>query len=55
MAQNPVTGYDNAAKIAKYAHHNHINLKEAAVTLGILTAEEFDTAVVPAHMLAPKA
>jgi fumarate hydratase class II len=53
-ALNPHIGYDNAAKIAKHAHHNNSSLKEAAVELGLLTAEEFDAKVKPADMLGPK-
>mmetsp|Transcript_28682 Transcript_28682/g.72016 ORF Transcript_28682/g.72016 Transcript_28682/m.72016 type:complete len:101 (+) Transcript_28682:134-436(+) len=53
-ALNPVIGYDNAAKIAKTAHKNGSTLKEEAVNLGLLSAEEFDKAVVPKNMLGPK-
>ncbi len=52
-ALNPHIGYDNAAKIAKNAHHKGISLKESAVELGILTAEEFDEKVKPEKMLGP--
>lgn len=44
-ALNPHIGYDNAAKIAKKAHHEGTTLKEAAVALGLLSAEEFDRLV----------
>lgn len=50
-ALNPVIGYDKAAKIAKHAHEHHTTLKEAAVKLGFLTAEEFDKAVRPEDMV----
>jgi fumarate hydratase class II len=53
-ALNPHIGYDNAAKIAKNAHHKGISLKESAVELGLLTAEEFDAKVKPHDMLGPK-
>jgi fumarate hydratase class II len=53
-ALNPHIGYDNAAKIAKNAHHKGISLKESAVELGLLTAEEFDEKVRPEDMLGPK-
>mmetsp|Transcript_2625 Transcript_2625/g.11507 ORF Transcript_2625/g.11507 Transcript_2625/m.11507 type:complete len:495 (-) Transcript_2625:1805-3289(-) len=53
-ALNPVIGYDNAAKIAKTAHKNGTTLKEEAIALELLTAEEFDAAVVPKNMLGPK-
>ena len=49
-ALNPHIGYDNAAKIAKKAHAENSSLKEAAIELGILTAEQFDKWVVPAAM-----
>ena len=54
-ALNPYVGYDNAAKIAKTAHANKSTLKETAIELGLLTAEEFDKYVVPENMIAPKA
>jgi len=49
-ALNPHIGYDKAAKIAKKAHKEHTSLKEAALALGYLTAQEFDKWVVPADM-----
>lgn len=52
-ALNPHIGYDNAAKIAKNAHHKKSTLKESAVELGILTAEEFDAKVRPEDMITP--
>jgi fumarate hydratase class II len=52
-ALNPLIGYDNAAKVAKKAHAEGITLKEAAVGLGLLTAEEFDQAVRPESMTHP--
>ena len=52
-ALNPVVGYDNAAKIAKTAHAGGITLKEAAVKLGLLTAEQFDQHVRPEKMVKP--
>ncbi len=52
-ALNPHIGYDNSAKIAKYAHHNNTSLKDAAIKLGILTAEKFDEFVRPEKMLGP--
>ncbi|CAI5445013.1 unnamed protein product [Caenorhabditis angaria] len=53
-ALNPHIGYDNAAKIAKTAHKNGTTLKEEAIKLGILTAEQFDQWVKPENMLGPK-
>lgn len=52
-ALNRRIGYDNAAKIAKAAHANGTTLKEEAVRLGLLSAEEFDAAVDPAKMIGP--
>lgn len=52
-ALNPVIGYDNAAKIAKAAHHNGTSLKEEAVRLGFLTEEKFDEIVRPEKMTLP--
>jgi fumarate hydratase class II len=52
-ALNPVIGYDNAAKIAKHAHHNNTTLKAAAIELGLLTSEKFDEVVRPELMLGP--
>jgi fumarate hydratase class II len=52
-ALNPHVGYDNAAKIAKKAHHEGTTLKEAAVALGLLTAEQFDTLIKPEEMVHP--
>ena len=54
-ALNPHIGYENAAKIAKTAHADNSTLKEAAVKLGLLTAEQFDEYVKPEEMIAPKA
>lgn len=51
---NTVIGYDNAAKIAKKAHHEGKTLKETALELGLLTSEQFDQAVRPEQMLGPK-
>jgi len=50
-ALNPHIGYENAAKVAKTAHKEGITLREAAVKLGLLTAEEFDKAMVPGNMV----
>jgi len=52
-ALNPYIGYDNAAKIAKHAYKTGKTLKEAAVELGILTAEQFDQYVRPEDMINP--
>ena len=52
-ALNPHIGYDNAATIAKTAHKEGISLKEAALKLGLLTAEQFDEWVDPLKMVKP--
>ncbi len=50
----PRLGYDRAAEIAKKAHREGLTLKEAAVALGYLTAEEFDREVRPERMVGPE-
>jgi fumarate hydratase class II len=52
-ALNPIIGYDNAAKVAKKAHAERKTLREAALELGLLSAEEFDAAVRPEDMTHP--
>ena len=52
-ALNPKIGYDNAAKVAKKAHHEGTTLKQAAVELGLLSEQEFDEWVRPEAMLGP--
>jgi fumarate hydratase, class II len=53
-ALTPKIGYDKAAEIAKTAHHNGTTLKEEALRLGYVTADEFDRIVRPEDMLGPK-
>lgn len=53
-ALNHKIGYENAAKVAKTAYKNDCSLKETAIELGLLTAEEFDEIVRPEQMIAPK-
>jgi fumarate hydratase class II len=53
-ALNPRIGYDNAARVAKKAHADGTTLKEAAVALGLLTADEFDELVRPEEMVGQK-
>ncbi|MFK7908403.1 MAG: class II fumarate hydratase [Chitinophagales bacterium] len=50
-ALNTKIGYDNAATIAKTAYKEGTTLKEAAMSLGILTSEQFDEWVVPENMV----
>ena len=50
-ALNPHIGYEKAAEIAKTAHKNGATLKETAIGLGYVTADEFDEWVDPAKMI----
>jgi fumarate hydratase class II len=52
-ALSPKIGYDKAAEIAKKAHHEGTTLKEAALSLGYLTEEEYDESVKPERMVGP--
>ncbi|MDB5074110.1 MAG: fumC [Chloroflexi bacterium] len=54
-ALNPHIGYDNAAKVAKKAHKDGSTLKEAAMSLGLVTSDDFDAWVRPENMVGPKA
>ena len=49
----PHIGYDRAAEIATRAHREGTTLREAAVALGHVTAEEFDRLVRPEAMVRP--
>jgi fumarate hydratase class II len=49
----PKIGYDNAAKVAKTAHHDGTNLREAALKLGLISAEDFDALVRAEEMTHP--
>jgi fumarate hydratase, class II len=53
-ALNPHIGYDKAAKIAKTAHQKGQNLRETAIQLGFVTAEQFDQWVRPEDMVGTK-
>lgn len=48
---NPVIGYENAGKAAKYAFVNNLSLKEAVLHLGLLKESEFDRLVRPENMV----
>jgi fumarate hydratase, class II len=52
-ALNPHIGYDRAAKVAKKAYTERITLREACVSLGFLSGEEFDQFVRPEKMVQP--
>src|SRR5699024_6311309 len=49
-ALNPHIGYESASKIARKAHDEDLTLKEAAVSLGLLTSETFDELIKPEEM-----
>jgi fumarate hydratase class II len=49
----PRIGYDNAAKVAKSAHARGTTLKEEAVRLRFVSADEFDRLVQPDKMTHP--
>jgi fumarate hydratase class II len=49
----PIIGYDKSAEVAKKAHKEQITLREATESLGFLSGEEFDAAVVPEDMTHP--
>jgi fumarate hydratase class II len=50
-ALTPHIGYDQAAQIAKHAHRKGSTLKEAALALGYVSAEDFDRWVQPRDMV----
>jgi len=52
-ALSPVIGYDKASKIAHYALDHDLTLRQAALKLGFVTAEQFDRIVDPAKMVHP--
>src|SRR4029078_12940754 len=52
-ALTPKIGYDNAAKVASTAHKNGTTLREEAVKLGFVTAQEFDEIVRAEKMIGP--
>ena len=54
-ALNPHIGYEKSAKIAMAAHKDGTTLREAALRLGFLTAEQFDKWVRPEDMTHPMA
>lgn len=47
---SPHIGYENAAKVAKYAFDNDVTLKDACLKLKMLDAERFDEIVSPLDM-----
>ena len=53
-ALSPVIGYDEAARVAHYALEHDLTLREAALRLGVVSAEEFDRIVDPTKMVLPR-
>ncbi len=53
-ALNPHIGYDKAAEIAKKAYHEGTTLKQAAVSSGLVTAEQYDLWIRPENMVGNK-
>ncbi|MDT8364048.1 MAG: class II fumarate hydratase [Nitrosomonas sp.] len=53
-ALNPHIGYDKSAQIAKLAYRDHLTLKQAAIQLGFVSAEQFDAWVNPYSMTGEK-
>jgi len=49
-ALNSHIGYEKAAKISLTAYHEDLSLREAALKLGFVTAEQFDSWVRPQDM-----
>ncbi len=50
-ALNRYVGYESAARIAKLAYSENITLRDAALKLGLMTAEEFDRVFHPERMI----
>jgi fumarate hydratase class II len=54
-ALSPIIGYDKASQIAHFAMDNNLTLKDAALSLKLVTEEEFDIVVDPKKMIHPEA
>jgi fumarate hydratase class II len=52
-ALTPYIGYEKAAQIAHLAHHEEMTLRDAALKLGFVTAEQFDQWIRPEKMTGP--
>ena len=50
-AISPYIGYENAAKVAKLAHEKNISLKEATLSMKLMTEEKFDEIFKPEEMI----
>jgi len=53
-ALSPIIGYDKSTQVAKLAHKKGLTLKDAALELGFVNAEEFNKIVRPEKMIGPK-
>lgn len=53
-ALSPIIGYDKASQIAHFAMDNNLSLKDAALSLKLVTEEEFDIVVQPQKMIHPQ-
>lgn len=53
-ALSPVIGYDEAARVAKYAEQENVSLREAVRALDVMSDDVFDRHVDPRRMLAPQ-
>ena len=53
-ALNPHIGYDKAAEVAKKAYHDNSSLREAIISLGYMSGEDFDKFIQPEKMIYPK-
>ncbi len=53
-ALSPEIGYDKASEIAHYAFEHDTTLKDAALTLGYVSEEDFDRIVDPSKMTNPE-
>ena len=50
-ALTPYIGYENAARVAKLAHRDSVTLRDACLSLGYMTAAEFDRVFHPEQMV----
>ncbi|EFI42305.1 MULTISPECIES: class II fumarate hydratase [Peptoniphilus] len=50
-ALSPQIGYDNAAKVAKYAYNKNCSLKDACKELNLMSSEDFDKYIKPEKMV----
>jgi fumarate hydratase class II len=53
-ALTPKIGYDKAAHVAHVAHQQNLTLKQACLSLGYMSAEEFDRVINPYNMAHPE-